>query len=61
MENKTRDLERKDEKKSISIWIDIMCGFLQGGSCSPVGFCISEIPVCKLLQESKGYCMGQPE
>ena len=26
----------------------------------PIGFCISEIPVCELLQESKGYCMGQP-
>ena len=30
-----------------------MCGFLQGDSYSPVGFCISEIPVCKLLQQSK--------
>ena len=44
----------------MSRWIDIMCGFLQGGSYSPVGFCISEIPVCKPLQESKGYRMGQP-
>ena len=35
-----------------------MCGFLQGDSYSPVGFCISEIPVCKLLQQSKGYRMG---
>ena len=40
--------------------MDIMCRFLQGDSYSPVGFCISEIPVCKLLQESKGYRMGQP-
>ena len=37
-----------------------MCGFLQGDSYSPVGFCISEIPVCKLLQQSKGYRMGAP-
>ena len=44
----------------ISRWIDIMCGFLQGDSYSPVGFCISEIPVCKLLQQSKGYRMGAP-
>ena len=44
----------------ISGWIDIMCGFLQGDSYSPVGFCISEIPVWKLLQQSKGYRMGAP-
>ena len=37
-----------------------MCGFLQGDSYSPVAFCICEISVCKLLQESKGYRMGQP-
>ena len=37
-----------------------MCGFLQDDSYSLVGFCISEIPVCKLLQKSKGYRMGQP-
>ena len=37
-----------------------MCGFLQGDSYSPVGFCLSEVPVCKLLQEIKGYRMGQP-
>ena len=37
-----------------------MCGFLQGDSYSPVGFCLSEVPVCKLLQEWKGYHMGEP-
>ena len=47
-------------KKTISRWIDIMCGFLQGDSYSPIGFCVSEIPVCKLLQQSKGYMMGAP-
>ena len=47
-------------EKIISRWIDIMCGFLQGDSYLPVGFCISEIPVCKLLQQSKGYRMGAP-
>ena len=35
------------------MWISI-------DSYSPVGFCISEIPVCKLLQQSKGYRMGAP-
>ena len=37
-----------------------MCGFLQGDSYSPVGFCIPGISVCKLLQEYKAYRMGQP-
>ena len=45
-------------EKLTSRWIDISCGFLQGDSYSPVGFCISEIPVCLLLQQSKGYRMG---
>ena len=57
---KTRlEIWNKGEKK-VSRWIDIMCGFLQGGSYSPVGFCLPEVPVCKLLQETKGYRMGQP-
>ena len=37
-----------------------MCGFLQGDTYSPVGFRLSEVPVCKLLQETKGYRMDQP-
>ena len=47
-------------EKLTSRWINISCGFLQGDSYSPVGFCISEIPVCRLLQQSRGYRMGQP-
>ena len=46
--------------KKVSRWINIRCGFLQGDSYSPVGFCLSEVPLCKLLQEKKGYRMGQP-
>ena len=57
---KTKPEVWKDGRKSISRWTDITCGFLQGDSYLPVGFCISEIPVYKLLQESKGYHMGQP-
>ena len=45
-------------EKLTSRWIDISCGFLQGDSYSPVGFCISEILVCLLLQQSKGYRDG---
>ena len=57
---KTRLEIWKDGKKSISRLIVIICGFLQGDSYSSISFCISEIPVCKLLQESKGFRMGQP-
>ena len=47
-------------EKITSRWINISCGFLQGDSYSPVGFCISEIPVCRLLQRNTGYRMGSP-
>ena len=47
-------------EKVTSRWIEILFGFLQGDSYSTVGFCISKIPVCKLLQRSKGYRMGEP-
>lgn len=40
--------------------IEILCQFLQGRSYSPVGFCVPEILVCKLPQQSKGYRMGEP-
>ena len=41
---KTREIWNEGKKK-VSRWIDIMCGFLQGDSYSPVGFCLSEVPV----------------
>ena len=47
-------------QKITSRWINISCRFLQGDSYSPVGFCILEIPVCQLLQWSRGYRMGPP-
>ena len=47
-------------EKTTRRWINISCGFLQGDSYSPVGFCILEIPVCRLLQQSRGYRMGPP-
>ena len=40
---KTRLVIWKNGGKSISGWNDIMCGFLQGDSYSPMGFCVSEI------------------
>ena len=46
-------------EKMTSRWIRILCGFLQGDSYSLVGFCITEILVCILLQHSRGYRMGE--
>ena len=53
----TLEIWSKGEKMT-SRWINISCGFLQGDSYSPVGFCISKIPVCQLLQQGRGYRMG---
>ena len=58
---KTRLEIWNEGEKKVSRWINIMSGFLQEDSYSPVGFCLSEVPVCKLLQETKGYRMCQPE
>ena len=41
-------------EKMTSRWINISCEFLQGDSFLPVGFFISEIPVCQLLQRAGG-------
>ena len=57
---KTRlEIWSKGEKMA-SRWIKISFGFLQGGSYSPVGFCISKTLVCWILQQSRGYRMGPP-
>lgn len=55
---KTRLELLSDGKQMTSRWIQIQCGFMQGDS--PVGFCLTEVPVCRLLQESPGYKMGRP-
>ena len=52
---------RRDGEKMTSRWIQILCGFLQGDSYSPVGFCISEILVCILLKLSCGYITGETD
>ena len=44
--------------KQTSRWISILKGFLQGDSYSPVGFCLTEVPVAYLLSVSQGYMMG---
>ena len=43
-------------EKITSGWINISCGFLQGDSYSPVGFCISEI--CGWINISCGFLQG---
>ena len=57
---KTRLEVWNEGEKMTSRWMEILYGFLQGDSYSPVEFCITEIPVCKLLQQSKGYRMVDP-
>ena len=47
-------------KKETSRWINIRRGFLQGDSFSPVGFCLTEVPVSMLIEQSDGYMMGPP-
>ena len=56
---KTRFEIWNEGEKKVSQRIEL-CGFLQGDRYSPVGFSSFEVPVCKLLQETKGYRMGQP-
>ena len=46
--------------KNLSRWIKILCGFLQGDSCSLVGFCLTEVPVCRLIKNTRGCRMGKP-
>ena len=57
---KTRLEVNIGECRAQSRWIDIRCGFLQGDSFSPVGFCLTEVPVMMLLAETRGYKMGPP-
>ena len=47
-------------KKVVSRWIKIKRGFPQGDSYSPVGFCLTEIPIAMLLKGTEGYRMGPP-
>ena len=55
---KTR-LELTHKGKVItSRMINIVRGFLQGDSYSPVGFCLTEVPVAMLMEETDGYMMG---
>ena len=43
-----------------SRWIRILKGFLQGDSYSSVGFCLTEMPIAMLLDETEGSKLDQP-
>ena len=48
---KTRLEVNENGKVSTSSKINIVKGFLQGDSYSPVGFCLTEVPVAMLIEE----------
>ena len=48
-----------DGEKATSRIIKFNRGFLQGDSYSAVGFCLSEVPICIFIADSKGYRMGK--
>ena len=56
---KTKLITNQEGKTTSSRMINIAKGFLQGDSFSPVGFCLSEVPVSMLIEESNGYKLGQ--
>ena len=56
---KTRLEVTEDGKVLTSRKINIRKGFLQGDSYSPVGFCLTEIPISMCIEETDGYTMGQ--
>ena len=56
---KTRLEVTEDGKVLKSRKINIRKGFLQGDSYSPVGFCLTEVLLSMLTEETDGYTMGQ--
>ena len=57
---KTRLEVSNGSRKELRRWINIKRGFLQGDSYSPMGFCLTEVPITMLLDGTKGYRMGPP-
>jgi hypothetical protein len=51
----------QDGKIERSPPIKFKCGFFQGDSFSPVGFCVTEIPLGIMLERMPGYMMGAPK
>ena len=57
---KTRLEVYNNGKVQMSRVIRFKRGFLQGDSWSPVGFCLTEVPLSMMLEKTKGYMMGEP-
>ena len=58
---KTRLEVTENGKTSTSRIIHMKKGFLQGDSYSPVGFCLTEVPVAMLIEDTDGYMMGKKD
>ena len=58
---KTRLEVTQNRKVKTSRLLNILKGFLQGDSYAPVGFCLTEVPVSMLFEETDGYKMGQKD
>ena len=56
---KTRLDVTESGKVLTSRTINIRKGFLQGDIYFPVGFCVTEVPVSTLIEETDGYTIGQ--
>ena len=56
---KTRLELTEDGKVLTSRKIIIRKGFLQGVSYSPIGVCLTEVPISMLIEETDGYMIGQ--
>ena len=60
MEGWKTKLEVMENGKTVtSRMINFKKGFLQGDNYSPVGFCLTEVPVAMLIEETDGYNMGE--
>ena len=56
---KTRLEVTEDGNVLTSRKINIRKGFLQGDSYSPVGLCLTEVPISLLIEKTDMYTMGQ--
>ena len=56
---KTRLEVTEDGNVLTNTKINIRKGFLQGDSYSPVGLCLTEVPISLLIEETDMYTMGQ--
>ena len=57
---KTRLEIKMGSQMVVSRWINIFRGFLQGDSFSPVGYCLTVVPIGMLISVSDGYVLGKP-